>query len=133
MVNTEQMQKILNLLPELGSTIKDYEILVDGNSVGLVTSKLNAFISVMMKDQPESVKDEFRAAWKAEYRQLATSKVEKSIAMLENDKVWEALDITDAEMIVELRSEAIPTLKALLEQMEDAIVRMENLIDKAEV
>jgi len=133
MVNTEQMQKILNLLPELGSTIKDHEILVDGNSVGLVTSKLNAFISVMMKDQPESVKDEFRAAWKAEYRQLVTSKVEKSIVMMENDKVWEALGVTDMDMITELRAETIPTLKALLEQMEDAIVTMENLIDKAEV
>ncbi len=133
MVTMEEIQKILNLIPELGSTIKDHEMLVDGNSVGLVTSKLNAFISVMMKDQPESVKDEFRAAWKAEYRQFVTGKVEKSIAIMENDKVWEALGVTDADMIVELRSETIPALKALHEEIDSAIVTMENLIDKAEV
>lgn len=133
MIDMEQMQKLINLVPELGLTIKDQEMLVDGNSVGLVTSKLNAFISVMMKDQPDSVKDEFRSAWKVEYRRIVTGKVEKSIEMLGNEKIWEALGVTDPEMVAEMKAEVIPALTAALEKMDAAVTTMEDLIDKAEV
>ncbi len=133
MIDMEKIQQLINLIPELGMTIKDHEIMVDGNSVGLVTSKLNAFISVMMKDQPEAVKDEFRAAWKAEYRRIATGKITKSIEILENDNVWGILGVTEPEMVNEMKSEVIPQLKAAIEKVEEMVTITEALIDKAEV
>lgn len=113
-------------------TLKDIEASIDGNSVTLLTAKVNAMLMVLLKDKSEEVKLEFKEAWKEEYSSLLKAKRDITVKTFNSEEFKKAtgFDSDNEKLIEEL---IIKPIQESEEKVAELIPNITSAIDNAEL
>lgn len=126
MVENEQLNKILEVVSAMGLVnIKDQESLIDGNSVALLTSKVNAMAIVLLKDKPQEVKNEFIATWKSEYRDLIDRKHGMISKVMDMPGIADAMGVPESAVgeIKEFLMGQVEGMKEYVQTSTESVIR----------
>jgi hypothetical protein len=126
MLNNTQINSMIDIVTGMGLVdIKDQESLIDGNSVALLTAKVNAITLILLKDKPQEVKDEFIQMWKTEYQDLISRKHNMIFKVIDRPEMTSAMGLDESDMInfKEQLVEQMNDMKDLIKKGTDSVIQ----------
>lgn len=133
MIDNEQLNKILELFSSMGVVnIKDQESIIDGNSVALLTAKVNAIAIVLLKDKPQEVKTDFINTWKSEYRDLVNRKHNMVSKVMDMPGIADAMGVPES-MLGEIKEFLLAQVDATKEYVQKGTETVIQSIDTYEI